>query len=348
MRPDTEAELAQIIREARAPLSILGGGTRLWPGEGAADPIVTGGLSGVMLYEPEALTLTVRAGTSVASVKAILEAEGQMLGFEPPAQPGSTIGGMAAANAAGPRRVQLGAARDALLGVRMVDGEGNIIRNGGRVMKNVTGYDLVKLMAGSRGRLGVLTELTFRTAPIPPVGVTLGLPDLDAVASVAALTTALGGAWDVSGAGWLPGFGALIRLEGLAGSVAERADSLATRLGAFGTVARYEDAPWAALSIPVAPGPEMDLWRILCRPSEAPALLAHLPAPLSLDWGGALIHLALPAGAALPALPRFSGHARRIGGANPALVPVPDPITLRLNADLRDRFDPRGIFEDAR
>ena len=173
MRPETEGQLAQMIRDARGPIAVTGGATRLWPGEGQGDRIDTTALTGVTLYEPEALTLVVRAGTPLEEVRQTLAAEGQMLGFEPPVTTGSTIGGVAATNASGPRRVQAGAARDAMIGVRFVDGQGQIVSNGGRVMKNVTGYDLVKLMAGSRGTLGVLTEISFRTAPIPPVTATL-------------------------------------------------------------------------------------------------------------------------------------------------------------------------------
>lgn len=154
MRPDSEEALAACISDTREAVSIVGGGTRLHPGEGAGARLDVSGLSGIVLYEPEALTVVVRAGTRLADVQAALAAEGQMLGFEPLGAPGSTIGGVVAANASGPRRVQAGAARDALIGVRFVDGNGDLIRNGGRVMKNVTGYDLVKLMAGSRGRLG--------------------------------------------------------------------------------------------------------------------------------------------------------------------------------------------------
>lgn len=343
MRPETEGQLAQIVRDARGPLSVTGGATRLWPGEGEGARLDTRGLTGVTLYEPEALTLSVRAGTPLSVVQETLAAENQMLGFEAMGDPASTIGGVVAANAAGPRRVQAGAARDALIGIRMVDGEGNVVRNGGRVMKNVTGYDLVKLMAGSRGRLGVLTELTFRTAPIPPRRATLALPDLNAAAAVPALTSALTGAFDVSGAAWLPGRGALIRLEGLAGSVAERAEALAARLAPFGIVTRTEDDPWPLLRPSDTHDPDADSWRILCRPSEAQLLLAHLPVPLMLDWGGALIHVHLPSGTT-PDLPRFSGHARRITGA-PGLIPPQDAVTARLDRDLAARFDPRGIFQ---
>lgn len=346
MRPDGEAALAEAIRSARAPLSVTGGGTRLEPGEGQGARLDTRGLTGVTLYEPEALTLVVAAGTPLASVVDILAAEGQMLAFEPPASPGSTIGGVAAANASGPRRLQAGAARDALIGLRFIDGQGNLVRNGGRVMKNVTGYDLVKLMAGSRGRLGVLTELAFRTAPIPQSRLTLCLPARDAAAAIPALAAALGGPFDVSGAAWLPGRGALIRLEGLEGSVRLRAEALRKTLAPFGDPGDAQDDPWPLLRCPNTHDPQADLWRIICRPSQAAALLAALPEPCSLDWGGALIHVALPAGE-LPQLPRFSGHARRIRGAQPAILPAPDPVAARLDAGLRARFDPRGIFQGA-
>lgn len=343
MRPETERELAELVRDAQAPLSVTGGGTRFWPGEGQGRRLDMTAMTGVTLYEPEALTLVVRAGTTLDMVRRTLAAEGQMLAFEPCGAPGSTIGGVAATNASGPRRVQAGAARDALIGVRFVDGQGEVVGNGGRVMKNVTGYDLVKLMAGSRGQLGALTELSFRTAPIPPVSVTLALPDLDAAAAIPALSSALGGPFDVSGAAWLPHHGALIRLEGLAASVKARAAGLTARLSSFGAVSDGDPDAWSRLQ-PDAPAAAADTWRIIARPSEVPMLLTHLPAPLSLDWGGALIHVQLPAGR-VPDLPAFSGHARRIAGAGPAVVPAPDPVTARLEHDLQARFDPRGIFE---
>lgn len=342
MRPESETELADLIREAQSPISVIGGGTRLLPGEGRGAPLTTVALTGVTLYEPEALTLVVRAGTPLAEVTALLASEGQMLAFEPSQQAGSTIGGVAAANASGPRRVQAGAARDCLIGLRFVDGEGRILRNGGRVMKNVTGYDLVKLLAGSRGRLGVLTELGFRTAPLPPESVTLSLPGLDPVAALPVLTAALGGPFDVSGAGWLPGHGAVLRVEGLAGSVAIRRAALVRLLAPFGEVQTDATDPWRVLAAPVA-GAGEDLWRIICRPSEAPGLLRDLPQPLAIDWGGALIWIALPAGE-VPRMPQFSGQAQRTCGTAPMMVPPPDPIVARLNDGLAARFDPRGIF----
>jgi glycolate oxidase FAD binding subunit len=342
MRPETETEVADLIRGATGPMSITGGATRLWPGEGQGTRLDMTGLTGITLYEPEALTLVVRAGTTLAEVNQTLADEGQMLGFEPSAAQGSTIGGVAATNASGPRRVLSGAARDALIGVRFVDGQGQVTRNGGRVMKNVTGYDLVKLMAGSRGTLGALTELSFRTTPLPQVRTTLQLADLNALAAIPALSDALGGPFDVSAAAWHPDLGALIRLEGLAASVASRVAALSARLASFGTVTQMQDDPWLELDAPV--DADSDLWRIICRPSEASGVLTHLPQPLSLDWGGALIHVRLPQGAA-PDLPHFSGHARRVQGASAGIFPPANPVAARIDRELRDRFDPRGIFQ---
>ena len=348
MRPDTEAELAALIRGARGPLSVIGGGTRLLPGEGQGTRLSTAALSGVTLYEPAALTLVARAGTPLAEIEALLASERQRLAFEPPPAPGSTIGGVIAANASGPRRVKDGAARDSLLGVRFVDGGGEIIMNGGRVMKNVTGYDLVKLMAGSRGTLGVLTEVSLKTQPVPPAGLTLALPELDAAAAVPALTAALTGPWDVTGAAWLPDRGALIRIEGLEGSVKLRAETLIARLSAFGTVERREDDPWFLLRSNILGGegarPPTEIWRIVCLPSQAAAILAMNPdaPPRALDWGGSLILLATRP-STCPALPP-GARGLCLRGTHLGPLPPPDPVTRRLEDGLRDRFDPRGIF----
>lgn len=366
MRPESEAEIAAILRAARAPLTIIGGGTR--SRQAGGDVLSTRGLSGITLYEPAAMTLIARAGTPLAEIEAALAAENQRLAFEPPsrADPGqggdlpdggdgppgaprgaSTIGGVVAANASGPRRIQSGAARDSLIGVRFVDGTGEVIANGGRVMKNVTGYDLVKLMAGSRGTLGVLTEVALRTAPVPPCNLTLTMR-CDAARAVPAMAAALTGPWDVSGAGWLPDLGVVLRLEGLPGSVALRAETLAARLEPWGAASPLEDAAavWRRLGMIAAgwgPGAEGAAWRIVCRPSQVQALLAanggH--APLAMDWGGGLVILGLPSGA-LPVLPP-QARARRLSGASMDL-PAPDPVTARLNQGIRDRFDPRGIL----
>jgi len=232
--PTTEAELANAIREAENPLRIVGGGTRQKLGNDVQsdDQISTASLTGITLLEPEALTLVVRAGTPLSDVQAALDAEGQQLPFEPMDHRSllgsvgeTTIGGVVACNISGSRRISAGACRDSLIGVRFVDGSGTIIKNGGRVMKNVTGYDLVKLMAGSYGTLGVMTELSFKLLPKPDHSATIILHGLDEVGGIAALSKALGSPNDVTGAVYVDGQ-ALIRIEGFEKSVAYRVEAL--------------------------------------------------------------------------------------------------------------------------
>lgn len=334
MRPGSEQELVEAIRAAAGPLRIVGGGTRAPVGPGAR--LETGGMAGVVMYEPAALTLVVRAGTKLAEVQALLAAEGQRLPFDPPGAPGSTIGGVVATNASGPRRVLAGACRDSLIGVRFVDGAGRVVKNGGRVMKNVTGYDLVKLMAGSWGRLGVLTEVAFKLAPVAPMTQTLRV-DCDLAAGVAAMVAALTRPFDIAGAAWADG-AAWLRIEGLAGSVAYRGDKLAAMLGRFGVVHRAEGWP----EPPQGPG---DLWRLSVRPTDAPAIAARLGVPVTLDWGGGLILARLPEGADARALVgAFEGHALRLTGTGPGRFHPEPPAIAALSAALRARFDPRGLL----
>ena len=191
--PASETELAEIVAGGKDPLRITGGGTRGGARDGA--PITVAGLSGITLYEPGALTLVAKAGTPVAEAEAALAAEGQRLPFEPMDHRGllgtdgaPTLGGMVAANVSGPRRIQAGACRDSLIGVRFVTGEGEIVKNGGRVMKNVTGYDLVKLMAGSHGTLGILTEVSLKVLPAPAASATLVIDGLNVAGAIGAMS----------------------------------------------------------------------------------------------------------------------------------------------------------------
>lgn len=350
--PETEADLAQLIRGLPGPVAVRGGSTRAGPADGPA--IRTAGLSGVVLYEPAALTLVVRAGTPLSVVEAVLAAEGQRLPFEPGdwraamgTEGTSTIGGVAAENASGPRRVQAGACRDSLIGVRFVDGRGEVVSNGGRVMKNVTGYDLVKLMAGSRGRLGVLTELSFKVQPIAPSQATIRV-DVPVGAAPAVLAAGLGSPFDVTGAAWVAGQGALVRVEGLAGSVGYRAGQLRDRLSAFGEARVEEDgAIWAAVR-DVAPlaGLPGDLWRFHLRPSQAGAVAARLGGAVMLDWGGGGLWARVPRGVDARAIAApFDGHARRMTGTGLAPAGQPEPEAVaRITDGLRAAFDPRGIF----
>ncbi|MGR3369383.1 MAG: FAD-binding protein [Sagittula sp.] len=365
MRPGSEAELAEAVRGARAPLRVCGGGTRAIGGGGAAAVLETGGVTGVSLYEPGALTLVAAAGTPLSEIEAVLDAEGQRLAFEPMDHRGllgtegvSTIGGVVAANVSGPRRVQAGACRDFLLGVRFVDGTGTVVKNGGRVMKNVTGYDLVKLMAGSRGTLGVLTEVSLKVLPKPEAAASVLIDGLGDAAAVAAMARALGSPYDLTGAAHLP-VGpdgdplTLLRIEGFAGSVAYRAGQLAALFG--GQAVRVESDPevvaeaWADVR-DVAPmhGREGDVWRIHCKPSDAPGLVARLePRAVLYDWGGGLIWALTPSGTdARARLGAFDGHATRVRGrgTTPVFPPEPAPVAA-LSRAIRARFDPRGIFD---
>ena len=355
MRPGNEAELAELVRGAGGPFVIRGGGTRGIGAVGPGEVLETGGLSGISLYEPGALTLVVRAGTRLAEVEAVLAAEGQRLPFEPPDMRGllgrggeSTIGGVVAANASGPRRAQAGACRDSLIGVRFVDGTGSVIRNGGRVMKNVTGIDLVKLMAGSQGTLGVITEVAFKLLPAPEMQATLCVAGLDDAQAVAAMAAALGSPYDVTGAAHLPGRGTFLRLEGFETSVRYRVRELARVLGRFGAVAEGEDAVWTEVR-DVVPfhGMPGDVWRLSVVPSEAPVLVARAGAEAAIyDWGGGLVWLRMAPGVDLRArLGVFQGHATRVRGegAVPAFPPEA-PAVAALSAGLRAKFDPKGLF----
>jgi glycolate oxidase FAD binding subunit len=291
----------------------------------------------------------------VAEVERVLAAEGQRLPFEPPDMRGllgragdSTIGGVVAANASGPRRVQAGACRDSLIGVRFVDGTGTVIRNGGRVMKNVTGIDLVKLMAGSHGTLGVITEVAFKLLPAPEVQATLCVAGLGDAQAVAAMAAALGSPFDVTGAAHVPGRGTFLRLEGFETSVRYRAGELARVLARFGSVAEVGGDVWTQVR-DVAPfhGVEGDVWRLSVTPSEAPALVAKAGAEAAVyDWGGGLVWLRMAVGVDLRArLGAFQGHATRVRGEGAVPAFQPEPATVAaLSAGLRAKFDPRGVF----
>ena len=350
MRPGSEDELAALVRAAAGPLRVVGGGTR-GIGVCGGEVLETSGLAGVSLYEPGALTLVAGAGTSLADVDAVLAGAGQRLGFEVPDLRGllrrvgdSTLGGMVAANASGPRRVQGGACRDALLGVRFVDGRGDVIKNGGRVMKNVTGYDLVKLLAGSWGTLGVLTEVAFRVQAVPEAEATLV-----GFGGVAAMTRALGSPYDVSGAAVIGGQ-TLIRVEGLAGSVGYRAGALRAVLG--GDWALVEGAASAVMwrgvrDVEPFVGKRGAVWRCSVKPSDAEIVVAGLAewAPeVVLDWGGGLVWLLVDDAADVRGVvAQVGGHATCLRGVAVAFPPE-NPAVAALTRGLRALFDPRGIL----
>lgn len=360
MKPETEAELAEMVAGLTEPVRIAGGGTR--GVDGPETTLGTSGLSGITLYEPGALTLVAKAGTSVTEIEAALEAEGQQLAFEPMDHRGllgtsgtPTIGGVVAANISGPRRIQAGACRDFLLGVRYVDGMGQVIKNGGRVMKNVTGYDLVKLMAGSWGTLGVLTEVSLKVLPKSEATATLVVHVADAGQAVQALSAALKSPFEVSGAAYDPQDGrALLRVEGFSDSVTYRTEQLKTTLSGFGEITEVSDTVqlWRDLrDVRSFHGKEGDVWRISVKPTDAPEIVARLAADQNLlDWGGGLIWARVPEGTDLRArLGRFDGHATLVRASEETVRALgrfqPESSGIQaLTKGIRARFDPRGIL----
>jgi glycolate oxidase FAD binding subunit len=354
IEPRDEAEVADAVRAARGPLAVGGGFTQGPSGAGAR--LSVRGLSGVVLHEPGALTLVARAGTPLAEVERVLAEAGQRLDFEPmdlrpllgtTGEP--TIGGAVCANLAGPRRVRAGAARDALLGLRFVDGTGMVVSNGGRVMKNVTGLDLARLLAGSRGRLGVVTEVALKVLPVPAAMTTLALRGLDVPRAVAAMAAALRSPFEVTGAAHdAEGGVTRLRLEGP--SVAGRAERLAALLAPWGA-ATEEAHDWRATrDVTALTGRAGDVWRLSLRPSEMAAALAQAGGAQHLDWGGARAWVLLPEGTDLrgrlgaagdrAVLVRAGAETRAALGPHPAEAAG----VAALSEAVRRRFDPRGVF----
>lgn len=361
MTPKTEEELAHMIAGANGPLRIEGGGTRPI-GHADGETLGTTGLSGISLYEPGALTIVAGAGTPIAEIEKTLAAENQRLAFEPMdhrallgTKGTPTLGGMASANVSGPRRISVGACRDFMLGVRFVDGSGTIIKNGGRVMKNVTGYDLVKLLAGAYGTLGVLTEVALKVLPnIETTGSVLlhGLSDAKAIA---ALSAALGSPFEATGVAHFPKGPdgdpvTMIRVEGFAQSVKYRTEKLRDLLKPFGeaTIEVGDTDRWAQVRDVSAfadqPG---DVWRFSVKPSDAPELVAKMDAKaVQYDWGGGLIWALADAGRDLrAAVGSFDGHATLIRGKADVPTFQPEaPGLAAITAGLRAKFDPRSIL----
>ncbi len=366
LRPRDAADAAEIITGARRPLEPIGGGSKRAIGRPIeADLLDLGQLAGIVTYEPAELVMTARAATPLALLDAELSAHSQRLAFEPPdfgallgVRGEQTIGGVLAANLAGSRRVAAGAARDHFLGFNAVSGRGERFKAGGKVVKNVTGYDLPKLLAGSWGTLAVLTDVTVRVTPAAELDRTLVLASATAAASVAYLRAALGSPHDVSAAGFDPARGSLLRIEGFAPSVAARTDALRADLRA--TPVEVVDGPasrqlWHAHASAVALTASPVVWRISVPPADAPAVLERLrPLRYLLDWGGGLIWAGFDSLDAAHVRAAFdAGHATLIKApvAERAATAVfqPQPkVAAAAAARLKAAFDPRGVLNPGR
>ncbi len=385
LKPEREADVVEAVLAARlegAKLDIAGGGAMAGLGRprGDARRLSSAAMSGIIFYAPAEMTLSARAGTTIAAIEAAVAERGQMLPFEPmrpralwgsPAEP--TLGGMVATNLSGPRRPSAGAVRDGVLGLKLVNGLGQTIRCGGRVMKNVTGLDLTKLNCGAHGTLGILTEATIKLAPRPEAEATLVVPELGESKAVEAMTRGLGSPFGVSGAAWLaPGMGrefsrTALRLEGFAESVEDRADRLAALIGEFGHADKLagEDsfALWRSVRDAefVAEPRARAVWRVSLPPSRAAPFAASLEETALahfLDWGGGLVWVATDAsataaGAIRRAAKAAKGHATlmRAPESLRAAVEVfepPSALGLRLSRGLKQSFDPDGVLNFGR
>ena len=388
LAPPDEAGIAAAVAAAtaaREPLAIEGNGSKralLRPVQ-AARTLTTRALTGITLYRPSELILSARAGTTVPEIEAALAEHGQMIAPEPPdtraifgSDRHATIGGIVATNLSGPRRITVGAMRDHVMGVRFVNGVGEVQRSGGRVLKNVTGLDLCKLLSGSYGTLGVLTEVTVKVLPAAEASATLAVAVADIAAGVRALSAGLTSPFGVTGAALLPdgeaaglaGPVALLRIEDFRPSVTYRAARLRESLAVHGTVTLIEDhasrALWRAVrdAAPLGATAEDAIWRVSVRPSAAPALAATLQAAfgarLLFDWGGGLIWVAGPATAAAhdtvtAAASVSHGSCTLFRGPEPlraavAVLPPEAPALAAISQRVKAALDPAGVLNPGR
>jgi glycolate oxidase FAD binding subunit len=396
LTPSDERDVAALVGQAvadGAALELAGAASKRAFGRpvAAARLLDLSRLSGVMLYEPEELVLTARAATPISEIVALLAQRGQELAFEPPhwgdllgAKHEGTLGGVIACNLAGPRRVKSGAARDHVLGCRAVSGRGEAFKAGGRVVKNVTGYDVCKLMAGSYGTLAALTEATVRVLPKAEKTRTLLLFGLDDAAAIAVMAQAAGSPHDVSGLAHLPagiarrskvsyvaGAGQAVtglRVEGPAPSVEYRLGALKRMFSGRGAIEELHSANSHALWREVgdvayfASRADGVVWRLNAPPSQGAAVAAAIGRQLNaqhyFDWAGGLIWLALPErddadhAAVRAALPR-DGAATLVkaSAAIRARAPVFQPQDAALAAltrRVKQGFDPAGILNPGR
>ena len=390
LKPRDAAEVEAAVQWAlgeNKTLEIVGQGSKRAIGRAAQWDLSLdlSDLSGVTLYEPDELVLSAKAGTPMAEIETLLAANNQELAFEPidygpvfDAAPGrGTLGGALAANLSGPRRIKAGAARDHFLGFTAVSGRGETFKSGGRVVKNVTGYDLCKLMAGSWGTLAALTDVTVKVLPRAETEETVLLLGLDDARAARAISAAMGSANDVSGAAHCPAGIApsiqaeagtaltALRLEGVAPSVAHRRRALETLLDPLGEIAVLEEGAsreaWRAIRnvIPFT-GAARALWRISVAPSRGPEVAAAIGegAEYFFDWAGGLIWVAMDAaedgGAArVRDAVGMHGHATLIRAPAPIRASAPvfqpqEPALAALTRRIKESFDPKGVLGPGR
>jgi glycolate oxidase FAD binding subunit len=395
LKPRDAKEVEDAVRWALGndkALEVVGQGSKRAIGRPSQTDLTLdlSGLSGVTLYEPAELVLSAKAGTPLAEIEVLLANNNQELAFEPmdygPLLGGAagqgTIGGTIATNLSGPRRIKAGAARDHFLGLSAVTGRAETIKSGGRVVKNVTGYDMCKVLAGSWGTLAAMTDITVKVLPKAETEATVIVEGLDDARACTAMAAAMGSSCDVSGAAHLPDHVAsyfdglpnaeaatALRLEGVAPSVAHRKETLATLMKVFGPVALLDEKdsralwrsvrqvkPFAAAAARARP-----LWRISTAPSKGHEIAALITpaAQMFYDWAGGLVWVAMPfaheadAAAIRGAVAKLGGHAPlvRAPASLRAFVDVFEPeaaALASLSKRVKDGFDPKGVLNPGR
>jgi len=375
LRPTTIDELCEAIADAAgrgAKLAITGGGSKSAIGSpSGATRLDMSGFAGVIDYDPAELVLTAAAGTPLATVQALVAGEGQMLAFDPfdhgvvfgGAEGRATIGGVVAAGVAGPLRVSQGGVRDHLLGFKAVSGRAEFFVAGAKVTKNVTGYDLPKLMAGSWGRLAALTEVTLKVLPRAKLRITKLVLGLSADFAVKAMARAMGSQAEVSAAAHLPDYhgrsATALRVQGFAASVEARCRMLDAQLAELGALDLLEDRAcesfWHAIATLEPLPSHPPLWRIILPPRRAPELMRMIDGAWLLDWAGGLAWVATDirpdrirtAAAALGGNATLVRASAAMRAVTPALHPLPAGVAA-LEERVRRAFDPSGIFETGR
>jgi glycolate oxidase FAD binding subunit len=310
LKPRTDGELADAIASSQSSFTVQGSGTKAGWGRPvvAEQSLDLSGFNTIHGYEPEELILDAGAGAKRADIEELLSKHGQHLAFEPPdfselygTAHAGTLGGMLACNLAGPRRIKAGAARDHVLGLSAVSGRGEAYKVGARVVKNVTGYDVAKLMAHSFGTLSAFTSVIFKVLPKPETEETIVVEGLDDAGAVSVMSQAMQSSAEVSGAAHVPKQGTYLRLEGIAASVAYRREALLRRLGDAHVLPEQQSvATWKRIRdvAPVLNDRDAAIWRLSMTPSHVPQFLLmvrkHIEFNHFLDWAGGLVWLSVP------------------------------------------------------
>ena len=357
VRPDNEAQVAEVLRAPGPAFELAAGGSKRGIGRPVAAALLDlSALGGIVDYQPGELVLTAGPATPLTEIEALLAPQRQRLAFEPPAN--QTLGGIMMANSSGSRRVSAGSARDHFLGFRAVNGRGEAFVGGGRVVKNVTGFDLPKALAGSWGTLAVLTQVTVRLVPAAEFERTVLLEASSVAAAVGLCSQALGSMFEVSSAAFVPGRGVALRLEGLATSVQSRLAGLLSSLQRAPLAVLDGPGSWqfwrevgaatALASFPV-------IWRLSVAPGQAARIVDEIaPEAFQLDWGGGLIWV----GTGRVDPPRIRGA---LHGGHATLVKAPEaerraggvfepqaPAIAAIAARLKTAFDPDNRLNPGR